>query len=318
MEFLINDLSIHGQFNSAIDFLESVETLMEIRQTIRRAGSELYCHRGLANAQVTAELTMPQAIQGMSRAKQQAWIQWLTRIGPYWSEERQHGEDEWLETENGTIVTDSGVGEAAFCLLHGLPREIVSVDPSSWLHNPIAVTWRKASNSQAAVDVSNHRSMDTVEKTLDGLPSPFHSWRTLDEHSRRTHEKLTFAGNAFASLEGQPYSHGAAERLYIRLSVLNKMCGCFDSAGARTSEGDRLYAEHFVGKKAWFTDSSDPEKSEFKSDLTFPHPAKPGEYLFCTWHGKVKTPQLRIHFSWPIAARTPLYIVYVGPKITKR
>lgn len=318
MDFLINDLSIHGQFNSASDFFSSVEILMELRQKIRHTGRELYCHRDLANAQVTADLAMPQAIQGMSRPKRQAWIQWLTRVGPYWIDDRQHGDDEWLECGDGTIVTDSAIGEAAFCLLNALPRAIVSIDPSSWLLDPIAVTWRKSDQSQAAVDVSNHWSVDTVEKILDSLPSPFDSWRSLEEHSRRQYDKLTFADEAFAPLQGQPYAHGAAERLYIRLSVLNKMCGCFDSDGNRTSEGDQLYAAHFVGKKAWFTDSSDPEKSEFESDLTFPYPAKPGQYLFCTWHGKVKTPQLRIHFSWPIAANTPLYIVYVGPKITKQ
>jgi hypothetical protein len=314
----MNDLSIHGQFSSASDFYSSVEILMGIRQAIRRAGSELFCHRDLANAQVTASLTMPKAIQGMSRAKQQAWIHWLTRVGPYWVDDRKHGDDEWLEHGDGTIVTDSAIGEAAFCLLHGLRREIVSVEPSNWLHNPITVTWRKSDDSQTAVDVSNHWSLDTVEKTLDRLPSTFNSWRSLEEHSRRTHDKLTYADDAFAPLDGQPFAYGVAERLYIRLEVLNKMRGCFDSDGNRTAEGHRLYTEHFTGDKAWFSDSSDSEKREFTSDLTFPHPARPGQYLFCTWHGKVKTPQFRIHFSWPIAADIPLYIVYVGEKITKR
>ena len=27
---------------------------------------------------------------------------------------------------------------------------------------------------------------------------------------------------------------------------------------------------------------------------------------------------LRLHFSWPIEAGKPVYIVYAGPKITKR
>ena len=40
--------------------------------------------------------------------------------------------------------------------------------------------------------------------------------------------------------------------------------------------------------------------------------------LFCPWHGKVKSPQYRIHFSWPTTATTPIYIVYVGPKLTKK
>jgi hypothetical protein len=314
----MNELSFHGQFRSTSDFYSSVEALVEIRQAIRRAGKELFCHRDLAHAQVTAKLVMAQAIQGMSRAKQQAWIQWLTRVGPYWVDERRHGDDDWLESDDGTIVTDCAIGEAAFCLLHGLLRETVSVAPSRWLYDPIAVIWRKSDDSKAAVNVPNHWTVDSVEKTLRAFALSFDSWRSLEEHSRRAYDKLTFADNAFAPLEGQPYAHGAAERLYIRLGVLNKMLQCFDKAGERTAEGNDLYAKHFVGEKAWFTDSSDLEKAEFKEDLTFPHPGKPGQYLFCTWHGKVKTPQLRIHFSWPIAAKTPLYVVYVGPKITKQ
>ncbi len=104
----------------------------------------------------------------------------------------------------------------------------------------------------------------------------------------------------------------------MRLDTLNKSCGCFDEKGKRTAEGDQIYADHFTGEKAWFSDSSSREKNMFRPELTFRHPEQLDEYLFCPWHGKVKTPQIRIHFSWPIAANAPVYIVYVGPKITKR
>lgn len=318
MNFLMNDLSIHGQFSSASEFISSVDTLMGIRHAIRRAGRELFCHRGLKEAQVTAELTMPEAIQAMSPEKRRAWTQWLSRLGPYWMDDRQHGDDEWLEAGDGRIVTDSAVGESAFCRVHGLLRETVSINPSAWLLNPIPVTWRKTDGTEVIVDVPNHWSLDTVATTLENLPSPFDSWASLEQHARRTCDRLTFAQHAFVPLEGQPYAHGAAERIQIRLNILNKMCGCFDSEDNRTREGNRLYTEHFTGEKAWFTDSSVSEKADFRSELTFPHPHKPGEYLFCTWHGKIKSPQLRIHFSWPIAANLPLYIVYVGPKLTKR
>jgi len=70
-------------------------------------------------------------------------------------------------------------------------------------------------------------------------------------------------------------------------------------------------------RKAWFSDSSDAEKNEFRTELTFKHPEIDGETLFCTMHDKVKTPQIRIHFSWPVRADAPLYVVYVGQNITK-
>ena len=74
--------------------------------------------------------------------------------------------------------------------------------------------------------------------------------------------------------------------------------------------------DHFHGEKSWFSDSSDSEKRKFKQDLTFPHPERAQENLFCTWHGKVKTPQYRVHFSWSFGT-DPVYVTYVGPKITK-
>ncbi|MEI7996656.1 MAG: hypothetical protein WCH01_17300 [Methylococcaceae bacterium] len=85
-----------------------------------------------------------------------------------------------------------------------------------------------------------------------------------------------------------------------------------------TDEGNRLYQEHFTGDKAWFSTSSDDEKIEFKNELTFNHPNNKDEKLFCPWHGKIKTPQIRIHFSYPIRADKPLYVPYIGLKITKK
>lgn len=93
---------------------------------------------------------------------------------------------------------------------------------------------------------------------------------------------------------------------------------CVGDDDGLNAEGLEIQQNHFVGDKAWFTDSSDGEKREFKNELTFPHPERPGETLFCTWHGKVKTPQMRVHFAYPLKRNEPLYVVYIGPKITKR
>jgi hypothetical protein len=261
---------------------------------------------------------MQQAIQGMGLEKRRVWIQWLCTHGPYWMDVRQHTGDDLLELGNGDVVTDTAIGEGAFCIMHGLSRELLSVNPSNRLRDPIAVTWRRADQLQQTVDVRNHWSLETVSQTLAALPPPFDSWRSLEEYARRVYSRLTFSGDAFDPLHGHPYAPSAAERISSLLNTLNRYCGCFDDNGERTPEGDRLYGVYFTGSKPWFTDSSDAEKNAFRLKLTFPHPEVPGEYLFCTWHGKVKTPQMRIHFSWPIAANTSLYVVYVGPKITKQ
>jgi hypothetical protein len=321
MDFLMNDLSLHGQFGTSTEFYDAVDTVMKIRATIRKGGRELFCHRSLAAAQVTADQTMAQAIQGLNQNAQRAWIQWLTKGGPFWVEQRQHGEDEWLEIENGTIVTDTGVGEAAYCLLHNLPRETVSFAPSSWLQDPISVTWRKSHEEQSLIDVPNHWAEGTIRQRLATLPLPFHSWKTLEGHLRATCEHLTF-GKDFMRLEGYPYVRSVGEWIYILVDVLNRMSGAFDEHGAKTNEYEELYSAYFKGQDPYFSDESTQNKNDYEQQMTFPHPGQKGVRVFCPWHGKVNSPKnfppVRVHFSWPISAKDEVYLAYVGKKITMK
>lgn len=317
MDFLVNDLSLAGQFHDIQSFGNSIDTLMKIRQEIQRLGSALYCHRKLINAQVTAETHMQQAVQGLPASQRAALMQWLTRHGPYWEDAQLHNPDDWLEVD-GNPVTETALGEAAICRLRGLPRELVSFAPSDWLLSSIIVTWVQDKTPKLEVSVPNHWELNSVQKALAASPTQVDSWNGLASQVKRACTRLTFADNAFEPFEGHPFVPGAAERIQVRLEILDRFKGCFDDHGQRTAEGHTLSTEHFTGDKAWFSDSSDTEKNDFKKELTFPHPDKPGETLFCTWHGKVKTRQIRIHFSWPVRSDTPLYVVYVGPKITKR
>jgi hypothetical protein len=290
---------------------------MKIRHEIQRLGSSLYCHRRLAHAQVTAHMFMQQAIQDLPVSERRVWMQWLTTLGPYWEDARLHHADDWLEV-NGAIVTDTAVGEAAICQLRGLARELVSIVPSDWLFTPIRVTWVHDDIAQENVSVPNHWRLDSVQACLAANPLRIASWGALATHLKRACTRLTFADGAFQPLEGHPFVRSAGERIQVLLNTLDNFKACFDEEGQRNAQGHRLYTDHFTGDKAWFSDSSDAEKSDFGKDLTFPHPEKPGRTLFCTWHGKIKTPQIRIHFTWPVRSDEPLYVVYVGPKITKR
>ena len=102
------------------------------------------------------------------------------------------------------------------------------------------------------------------------------------------------------------------------LSILDRFAVAFESDGRRSVEGHRLYQDYFTGDRGWFSDSSDTEKSNFGRDMHFRHPDKPGETIPCYWHGKVNQLTLRIHFSWPVRAGEPLYVMYIGQKITRR
>lgn len=323
MEFLVNDLSIHGQFHDLGSFQAAVERVMTIRQIAHRYGWALHCHRGILQATVTPTMMMVQAAQSLPLEQRRALLLWLTQQGPFWEEARQHGENEWL-AYNGDPVTDTAVGEAAWCCLNSIERRLVSLTPSKWEFSPVPVEWVSDDGSRTTVEVANHWLAEEIELTLQTALGPPVSWETLEHLSMAQCTQLTFAEEAFAPLNGYPFAPSAAKRVLAILIILNRFKTCFDSDGNRTAEGHEIYTDFFTGKKgnggrgALFSDSSDDEKIRFKTAMTFDQPGHPGQTLFCPWHGKVQTPQLRVHFSWPISANEPLYIVYVGPKITRR
>jgi len=317
VDLVVNDLSLHGQYAELEAFRDAMRRIMRIRAIARRHMRALYCHRGFVNRQVTPQMAMPGAVKALPREEKRALMSWLTQGGPFWDDEREHDGGDWYECA-GEIVTDTGVGEAAHCVLHGIDRGLVSLDPSDFTHDPVSVERVLGEGDRVPVDVRNYWEPAAVEASLSAAPRALASWAALSELAFARFEHLRFAQNAFEPLGAQPFKQGVAERILARLEVLQQLKQCFDANGERTGEGHALYQQHFTGDKAWFSDESDANKADFAAELTFPNPDSPGETLFCSWHGKVKTPQYRIHFSWPVTAASSLYVVYVGPKITKR
>jgi len=322
MEFLVNDLSIEGQFPDITTFRSAINRIMEIRRIASHYGRTLHCHREIAQTQVTSGMTMLQAVQRLSVEERRSLMFWLTQQGPFWEDARIHNSNEWLECKN-QIVTDTAVGEAARCCFNGICRNLVSVVPSSWLFTPVSVDWVTDSDRES-VDIQNFWNPDTVEVFLRIAPSPLKSWEQLESLAASRWSNLTFASDTFKPLLGYPFVPGAAQRIYFILDTLNRFKNCFNDDGQLTPEGHELYRNFFTGKKgeggrgALFSDSSHEEKHLFRTKMTFKNPQDPGESIFCPWHGKIQTPQLRVHFSWPVRADKPLYVVYAGEKITKR
>jgi hypothetical protein len=244
-------------------------------------------------------------------------MQWLTRSGPFWEDARMHNPSDYLEC-NGEVVTDTAVGEAAVCTFHGNDRHVASLIPSPWDYSPLCVTWVPNSGSSRDLDVINYRNTKDLEEALRTASAPVLSWEQLERTAITRCQRLQFLSASFEPLRGIPFVVGASRQVLALLDTLDRFKGCFDEYGQRTPEGQRLYQDHFTGDKAWFSDSSDSEKVQFKQDLTFRHPTINDAFLFCPWKGRVKTPQLRIHFTWPVSANQPLYVVYIGPKLTKR
>ena len=99
---------------------------------------------------------------------------------------------------------------------------------------------------------------------------------------------------------------------------LNQIARELSPSSALSDHGQELWQKYCVGERSWFSDESPNDKRYFKHELSFPDPDDNANKLDCSWHGKVKISQFRIHFQWPRpAGQAHLKVVYIGPKITK-
>ena len=323
MDFMVNDLSVEGQYVAIDDFEWAIGRVMALRDLTRRFGVEMFCHRNLLQAKVTSEMTMHGVVQKLNMNRRRAIMRWLTQHGPFWDDDRHHESNEYYECKKN-VVTDTAVGEAAFCCLNGIDRGLISFTPSSWEWSPITVNHILDDQNRKTVDILNFWDATDLEQFLEARPPTMGSWDDLKKLAIARFASIFISENAFDSLKGHAFSRAAAERLLFLFNILNQFVQCFDEDGRRTSEGHEIYRKFFTGKGggggrgSLFSDSSDQEKRDFEKDMTFTHPENPEQTLFCPWHGKVQTPPLRVHFSWPVRAHETLYVVYVGPKITKR
>jgi len=320
MDLLVNDLSVHEQFNSAQSFRDAFATLMAMRKVARRFGRDISCHRQFLSAKAVPNMTMQQVLQAFPRDTRRLAMRWLTGSdGRFWDEGRHHSSDDWLESD-GKIVTDNAVGEAAYRQLCGIACGLVSIAPSDWNYTPVSVTWRHGEDGREKqhTAVKNWWDCAALKDELENAPEQMDdSWDSLRTISKIRFERLTFAEHCFKKLDSFPFARASAKRFYVLFGILDRLAHAMDDDGKFTEEGHRIYRDYFRGDRAWFSDSSESEKDRFREDLTFDHPANPGQSLFCPWHGKVSHGTLRLHFHWPIRAGEPVYIVYAGPKLTK-
>ena len=319
MELLANDLSIHGQFHNLRVFRDALARLMTMRATARRYGREVHCHRAFLSIEPQAGVPLQRMLGCLGKNESRAVMQWLTRRGPFWDDLRRHGAGDWLECR-GEVVTDTAVGEAAFRALHNNASGLVSVSPSDRVFSPVDVIWRREAEGSRdrSMSIDNWWDVAALEKDLQTADPPITSWDALRDVATTRFGSLTFADDCFTLTAGLPFAVGPAERIIALFDILDRLVRAFDSNGRRNAEGHDIYRTYFTGGNAWFSDSSETEKSDFRDQLTFRHPDQPRRSLFCPWHGKIRHLELRLHYTWSGRAGETAYVVYVGPKITKR
>ena len=315
MHLLFNDLSIDKQFHDPSALLAAFKRVKCLRDVAHRFGRELYFHRNISNRMANEEHSVFHYLRSsvLSRDETRYMMRWFEKQGPYWEDVRAHNPNEVFVC-NGELVTDESLAEAAHCIKTGIETGVVSVIPSDWEYTPLLVI----DEGSTEVDVKNFLKPLALGTALQQAEPDVQSWTELEERSKRRFSQLTFLDDCFHDLAGRPFNSAAAKMVMCRLDVLDQIMSSRDENGRMTADGRRLLADQFVGERASFSDSSESEKREYRKELTFSHPVSGREALFCTWHGKVSSSLIRIHFSWPIPASSPLYVAYVGRKITTR
>lgn len=315
MAWYINDLSLSGQYHDVSAFLVHLKALMRQRQQTPILSQELFCSRTLHTRPVTPTDDFRKAVLS-DRAIVQPVLAWLTKNGPFWDDDRQLNPDDYFECL-GKDVTDQGLGEAARCQLAGEESFSVSFSNGNFDYTPVVVVQGLPEEPLATLSVPNIWEFPKLQNSaLAAIPSPC-NWHQMLEQARLRFDNLTFSPQCIDELAMQPFSAYVVARVFELLRVLNEFMQCRNDDGTYSARNNELIAQHFSGEKAWFTDESVTNLRDFKNEMSFPDFEHPDKKVFCSWHGKIKTPQYRVHFEWPTKASSILRVFYIGPKITK-
>lgn len=317
MRWFINDLSLNTQYSTPEEFSSDLRRLLDLRYKRTELTKNLLCTREILSRPVTHNYNLSQTLYAIKDQNLRALaLSWITRSGPFWDENRQIVENDYFELENQDI-TDSGIGEAARHASIGNPSEIVSFPCENFNHSPLIITHGLAEAPLGLYNIENKWDWNELERSILATQPPITSWRQMKTEISKSFEFLSFTTQCTDTLDPQPFSSYAAQRVIELLSVLNEYIRELTPEGTSSDRNHEIIRTHFSGKKAWFSDESDTNKNKFRKELSFISDQRNGERVFCPMHGKIKTPQYRIHFEWPPKGRTSLEILYIGPKITK-
>lgn len=322
MEFFLNECSLHGQYSRVEEFVKSLNTINKCKEEITKFNYTLYCSRKISSVQVTPDFNFEQIV-----LKTKNWdligaiFGWISttssKSGPFWEEKRLHCEDDWLEDESRELMTGSSLAEAAWRIEHSQESYTISFAPSKFNKTPLKVIWKRSDEDERLIEVQNFWQIDSLKTLLNANRQAPTNWEDLIYQCVQQYTHLTFAENLANPLNMEPFSKNIADRIHVLLAILDELNACFDN-GSLNQRGEEIIRTYFHGENALFTDESDTNKVRFKKELTFKKPDNSKQTIFCPFHGKIRSRQYRIHFNWPKQEPTePLYIVYIGPKITK-
>lgn len=320
MRWYLNDSSLQGQFSTAREFVDEIAALARLKARFPASGFQLYCTSKLALTKVTREASCSEAILRAAQVDEKRLIlSWIAKSGPFLEEDRMHEEDDYFEFE-GLDVTDHGLGEAARREKNRDDSGVFSFTGGTinFERTPLVVQHGLPEDPFGHIHIPNVWEVPHLEERIRGISAEPQNWKELLQVCRSRFELLMIPDSVQERIERETFYPVVARRTLVLLQTLHIIVSGRSAQGSLNEKALSLWQQHSQGGKAWFTDESEGNKHKFKNEMTFPDPENPSNRLFCPWHGKIKTPQFRIHFEWPVPpGQSRLKILYIGPKITK-
>lgn len=319
MKWFVNDISLQGQFGSDHEFLGMLKNLLRLRHKSPALTERLHCSRNLHEAVVTPLSNFREAVQkSADQTLKRAVLEWVASKGPFWDDSRTANADDYFEL-NGIDATNTGAGEAARQLIMGADASTYSFEGGGFDYSPLCLNHGLPEEPLGQWDVANVWTCEQLLAAANNSEEPPRNWEQAIERARLRFDRLAISPYVVDNLRGEPYSPYVVERIFELLRVLQEFVESRNADGTYSEETYRLMNDHFSGQKSWFSGESEGNENDFKERLTFKDFDGSNRSHFCPWHGKIKTPQFRIHFPWPLdSSQRELKIFYIGPKITKR
>jgi len=317
-KWLFNDLSAQGSIADGEAALRLFEPLLQLREENRVAKQLILCSRSLHAIELLNTTNLLTGVLANNSPLKTLLLSWLTKYGPFWDDERVNNEEDYFECL-GSDVTDQGLGEAA-------RREILEQMTSCYSFegvngvfatSPLEVVHGLPDEPEAILPIENFWDIEALRSEIQGCQPLPSNWGEAVSRARDDYPSLRISTQVERQISAEPFSQNVVERMNVLLGILQEFVSSRDN-GLNTVRTNELVAQHFSGGKALFSDESLSNKTKFRNELSFLDPDNQGEKEFCPYHGKIKTPQYRIHFVWPLRSEDEyLKVLYIGPKITK-
>jgi hypothetical protein len=320
VRWYVNDLSVQGQFSDGREFTQALDELLHLRR-FSFIAKKLYCTRDeFRNRPVVGDLTVSDVLRSTPfRDFKRRALAWMDKFGPFLEDDRVNLDDD-LFMYSGNDVTNQGLAEAARQILSGAYAQTFSFvgGALNFAVRELTVCHGLEDDPIGAVIVKNTWEPEALKRSAVAALPVAVTWSEVLAQCRDRFDSLTFSLAIDQFLEGTPFYSTVRDGVFDLLNVLQNIMENRAPGGKMSNEGMALVQKYFASKQAWFSDESTNNRRLFRSEMTFVDPENIRRRIVCFWHGKIQTPQFRVHFEWPVPAGQPrLKVVYIGPKISK-